>query len=82
MLRKEPFPCPKQVKPRAPEQPFMGAAALLVAGDAALLKVVQGQPTESMVSQQSLLRYTWSKAAAGAAGRPKSTDWAGSISRV
>ena len=77
MLRTEPIPCPNQVKARAPEQPFMGAAALLVAGDAVLLKAVQGQNTESAVNQQSVLRYVWRRAAAGAAGRPAWTHRAG-----
>ena len=54
-----------------------GAAALLVAGDAALLKAVHGQHTESIVSQRSVVRYAWSRVAAGASGRPTWTDWAG-----
>ena len=74
MLRKEPFPCPNQVKAGEPEQLFMGAAALLVAGDAALLKAVQRRHTETILCQQSVLRYMWNRAAAGAPGRPTWTD--------
>ena len=38
---------------------------------------MQGQHTESIVTQQSVLRYTWGRAAAGAAGGPTRTDRAG-----
>ena len=48
---------------------FIGAAALLMAGDAELLRAVQRQHTEIIVIQQSVLSYTWSRTAAVAAGR-------------
>ena len=58
------------VTARAPAPLSTGAAALLIAGDAELLRAVQRQHTEMIVIQQSVLRYTWSRAAAGARARP------------
>ena len=43
-------------------------------GDAELLRAVQRQHTEIIVIQQSVLRYMWSRAAAGATGRPPLSD--------
>ena len=66
-----------RLKPRLRALLFIGAAALQVAGDAGLLRAVQRQHTESNVTQQSGLRYTWSRPAAGATGGPTLTDRAG-----
>ena len=55
-----------QVKARTPALLIIGAAALLVACDAMLAKAVEGQHVEIIASKQSVLRYTWSRAAAGA----------------
>ena len=35
-----------------------------------------GEHTESIVSQRSVVRYAWSRVAAGASGRLTWTDWA------
>ena len=56
---------------------FIGATALLMAGDAELLRAMQRQHTEIIVIQQSVLRYMRSRAAAGATGRPPLSDSAG-----
>ena len=66
-----------QVTARAPALLFIGAAALLMAGDAELLRAVQRQHTEIIAIPQSVLRYTWSRAAADATGRPPLSDRAG-----